>query len=410
MKNEKWIIYLLAALNFTHIMDFMIMMPLGEIFMSTFHLRPDQFSLLVSSYTICAALSGFFASFVVDRYDRKVSLIFVYTGFILGTIACGFANQYHLLLLTRGLTGVFGGIMGAQVMAIVTDLVPYERRGKAIGMLMAAFSAASVVGVPFGLYLATHYNWNFPFFLIGGLGLLLIYPIIRLLPKLDSHLMDGKPPVNPVRTFNEVFKARNNRIALLQTYLATCSHFIIIPFITPYMIRNVGFAQGDIVYIYMIGGIATVFSAPFTGKMIDKFNARSVYFILVFAAMVPVLLLTHLPAVSLAPALIVTTLFFILGGSRFIPSSTAVTGAIPPKIRGSFMSFNSSAQQLGTASASLAAGYIIFADGDGPIQGYGTTGLVATAISLLSLLVLSRLKLYKAPEVSLERENKSLPT
>ena len=181
-------------------------------------------------------------------------------------------------------------------------------------------------------------------------------------------------------------------------------------FITPYMIRNVGFAQGDIVYIYMIGGIATVFSAPFTGKMIDKFNARSVYFILVFAAMIPVLLLTHLPAVSLAPALIVTTLFFILGGSRFIPSSTAVTGAIPPKIRGSFMSFNSSAQQLGTASASLAAGYIIFADGDGPIHGYGTTGIVATAISLLSLLVLSRLKLFKAPEVSLEKENKSLPT
>lgn len=398
MKSEKWIIYLLAALNFTHIMDFMIMMPLGEIFMSTFHLRPDQFSLLVSSYTICAAVSGFFASFVVDRYPRKVSLLFVYIGFILGTIACGFANDYHLLLFARGLTGVFGGIMGAQVMAIITDIVPYERRGKAIGMLMSAFSAASVIGVPFGLYLATHFNWYFPFFLIGGLGLFLIFPIIRLLPRLDAHLADGKPAVNPVRTFREVFNTGNNRIALLQTFLITCSHFIIIPFITPYMIRNVGFEQGDIIYIYMVGGIATVFSSPFIGKMIDRYNARLIYFILVFSAIIPVLMLTNLPPVSMIPALIVTTLFFILGGARFIPSSTAVSGAIPPKIRGSFMSFNSSAQQLGTATASLMAGHIVFADGNGPIQHYGITGIIACILSLSTLLVITRLRLYKSPE------------
>lgn len=404
MKSEKWIIYLLAALNFTHIMDFMIMMPLGEIFMSTFHLQPDQFSLLVSSYTICAAISGFFASFVVDRYPRKVSLLFVYIGFILGTIACGFANDYHLLLIARGLTGVFGGIMGAQVMAIITDIVPYERRGKAIGMLMSAFSAASVVGVPFGLYIATHFNWYFPFFLIGGLGLFLIIPIIRLLPRLDGHLADGKPPVNPVKTFQEVFNTRNNRIALLQTFLITCSHFIIIPFITPFMIRNIGFEQSDIIYIYMIGGIATVFSSPFIGKMIDKYNARLIYFIVVFAAMIPVLLLTHLPPVSIIPALIVTTLFFILGGARFIPSSTAVSGAIPPKIRGSFMSFNSCAQQLGTATASMMAGHIVFAEGNGPIQNYGITGIIGCVISLSTLLIITRLKLYKAPEVSEENE------
>ena len=143
--------------------------------------------------------------------------------------------------------------MGAQVMAIVTDLVPYERRGKAIGMLMSAFSAASVVGVPFGLYLATHFHWSFPFFLIGGIGLLLILPIVRLLPRLDAHLADGRPPVNPVKTFKEVFNTRNNRIALLQTFVITCAHFMIIPFITPYMIRNVGFAQSDKSLNFSIG-------------------------------------------------------------------------------------------------------------------------------------------------------------
>jgi MFS transporter, DHA1 family, inner membrane transport protein len=396
MKNEKWIIYLLAALNFTHIMDFMIMMPMGEILMKTFSLRPDQFTFLVSSYTISAAASGFFASFFVDRYPRKSSLLFIYSGFVLGTIICGFADNYHFLLITRGLTGIFGGIMGAQVMAIVTDLVPYERRGKAIGMLMSAFSAASVVGVPFGLYLATHYNWYFPFFLIGGIGLILIFPIIKLLPKLDGHLSEGRPPVNPVKTFKEVFSTQNNRIALLQTFMITCAHFMIIPFITPFMIRNVGFEQSDIIYIYMVGGIATVFMSPFIGKMIDKYNAKLIYYILVFAAMIPVLLLTHLPPISLIPALIVTTLFFILGGSRFIPSSTAVSGAIPPKIRGSFMSFNSCAQQLGTASASMAAGYIVFAEGNGPIQGYGLTGIIASLLSLATLLIIPRLKLYKA--------------
>jgi len=395
MKNEKWIIYLLAALNFTHIMDFMIMMPMGEILMSKFDLRPDQFSLLVSSYTVAAAASGFFASFLADRYPRKISLLFVYFGFIIGTLACSIAHTYEVLLITRALTGVFGGIMSAQVMAIITDLVPYERRGKAIGMLMSAFSAASVIGVPFGLYLATHYTWNLPFFLIGGIGIGLAVIIIRILPVMDGHLAGGIPPVNPVKTFLAVFRSQNNRIALLQTFLATLAHFMIIPFITPYLIRNVGFAQEEIIYVYMIGGIATVFSSPFIGRMIDRFDARTIYYILVAAAMIPVFALTHLPAVSIYIALGVTTLFFILGGARFIPSSTAITGAIPPHIRGSFMSFNSCVQQLGTATASLVAGHIVTAQASGPIEHYGLTGWISAGISICTIFIISRLQRYE---------------
>ncbi|MEI9807981.1 MAG: MFS transporter [Bacteroidota bacterium] len=175
-KKERIILFLLAGLNFTHILDFMIMMPLGNYLIEDLYITAFQFSILVACYSISAFFSGLVIAMFIDRFDRKKPLLLAYIGFLMGTVACGFANSYTLLLTARIVTGLFGGIIGAQVFAIVADMFTYERRGRAMGIVMGGFAAASILGVPFSLYLTNlfKHNWHLPFLLIGGVGLILI--------------------------------------------------------------------------------------------------------------------------------------------------------------------------------------------------------------------------------------------
>src|SRR5688572_7933923 len=192
-RKERIILLILAGLNFTHILDFMIMMPLGNYLMPYFNISAQQFSILVAAYTFSAGISGFAAAFFVDQYDRKKILLLGYCGFLLGTIACGFAPNYELLLASRTLAGVFGGLIGAQVLSIVSDMFGYERRGMAMGTIMSSFAVASVVGVPFALYLANLVSWHAPFLLVGILGAVIVPLIVKFIPPLTAHVRKDEP-------------------------------------------------------------------------------------------------------------------------------------------------------------------------------------------------------------------------
>ncbi|RLD21286.1 MAG: MFS transporter, partial [Bacteroidetes bacterium] len=267
--TERIVVVILAAINFTHIMDSMIMMPLGDVFMKLFEINPQEFSLLVSAYAIGAFCSSIVAVFYLDVFDRRKALIFIYTGFSIGTILCGFAPSYFFLLGIRFLTGLFGGVIGAMALSIVSDVFQFERRGKAIGFLMAGFSAAAALGVPTGLFLADMFSWRMPFFFIGSMGLILLMLILWKFPSLQGHL----EAVDSDRSFKNVFGAifldKNQVNALVLGFVLVLGHFLIIPFLAPYMTRNVGFTQGQITYIYFLGGLATVFSSPLIGKLTD---------------------------------------------------------------------------------------------------------------------------------------------
>ena len=178
----------MAAANFTNIVDFMIMMPLGPQMMRVFSIEPSEFSLLVASYSISAGISGFSGVFYMDRLDRKKALLGVYFGFLLGTLACAFAPTYETLLAARALTGVFGGVISSVIMAIIGDVFPDSKRGRAMGVTMASFSIASVVGVPFGLYLANEFTWQAPFLLLAGIGVPVYVAMTFLIPEVKSHL------------------------------------------------------------------------------------------------------------------------------------------------------------------------------------------------------------------------------
>jgi MFS transporter, DHA1 family, inner membrane transport protein len=409
MSKEKIILFTLAGINFTHIMDFMIIMPLGDLLMKVFEITPQQFSLIVSSYTFTAGIFGFIAAFVIDRFDRRKALLFLNVGFVVGTIACALAPTYIVLLFARSLTGAFGGVLGALILSVVADVVPEERRGQGMGIVMAAFSVASVAGVPFGYFLAEKFSWHAPFLLLAGMGTVITAAIFKFIPSLTGHMVKKADRPAAMQVLKNAISLPNQKLALLFMLTLILGQFSIIPFIAPYMIRNVGFEGDQITYIYLVGGGLTIFTSPLIGRLADKFGKKIVFAVCAGAAIIPVFLITHMPPVPVAAALVVTGLFFVLGGGRMIPAMAMITSSVKPQNRGSFMSINSSVQQLSAGLASIIAGVIVV-DNGGQLARYNWVGYFAIAVTLICIFLGMKITSAEQSGVgdSTKKENEAL--
>jgi predicted MFS family arabinose efflux permease len=285
----------MALLNFTHILDFMIMMPLGNILMPKWNLTTSEFSIIVSSYSLAAFVSAFFAIFFADKFDRKKLLLFGYSGFLIGTFACAFAFGTYSMILARTFTGLFGGLISAQILSIIADVIPYERRGRAMGLLMGGFALASVIGVPFGLFLANKYDWHYPFLVVATFGVLLLPFLFRFVPNVNAHLSTPIKLKERISNFYDIFSNQAQITALLFSFLLITGHFIIVPLINPYLVYNVGVPQEYTPLIYLVGGICSLISAQIIGKLADSYGKRTVF---VWAALVSVffvVLITNMP-------------------------------------------------------------------------------------------------------------------
>lgn len=390
--KEKIILLLLTILNFTHILDFMIMMPLGNYLMPYFDISSQQFSMLVAAYTFSAGASGFFAAFFVDNFDRKKVLLLAYAGFLIGTLCCAISPRYEILLVSRIVAGLFGGLIGAQVLSIVADIVPYIRRAAAMGMIMAAFSAASVFGVPFGLYIANLFNWHAPFFFVVILGVLLVPFLMRLLPKMDAHLLvENRQKVNPIQLIGDVFRNSSQLYALALTAFLMMGHFMIIPFINPFMEFNMGFSKSQTPLVYMVGGALTLVSSPLIGRLADRLGKYNLFVFMAVAGVPLIALITNLPVIPFYFVLCITGTWFVISTGRMIPAQAMVSNVVPPERRGSFMSFNSSVQQLFVGFASVIAGLIVVKMPDNRIENYEITGYLSIAIILFSIFIATML-------------------
>jgi predicted MFS family arabinose efflux permease len=392
MNKEKALLFTLAVIQFSHITDFMILMPLGPQLMDAFSIKPAQFALLVSTYTISAGISGFVGAFFIDRFDRRKALIITASGFALGTLLCSFSYSYEMLLATRSFTGMFGGVLGALILAIIGDAIPNERRAGAMGMVMAAFSAASVFGVPAGLFLASISDWHLPFLILGIIASLTLIPIIRFIPQMTRHIDKCADNPTPLEIIQKVTSNGNQMKALLFGMIIMFSHFTIIPFISPYMVANVGFTEQQITYIYLIGGGLTIFTAPLIGRLADRHGRVKVFTIVVLAASIPVYFMTTLGETPVALMLVVTSLFFIFGSGRFIPSTAMITSSVLPQNRGSFMSFNSASRQLANGIAAYLGGLIIAEGPNGELINYDYVGYFAIGMGLISILLSRKIK------------------
>jgi predicted MFS family arabinose efflux permease len=385
-KRERFFLFSLAGIQFTHILDFMIMMPLGPEFIRVLNINTHQFGLLLSSYTFAAAAAGIFATYYVDRFERRKLLLSLYAFFIIATLACGLAPNYELLFIARAFAGAFGGILGSLVQTIVADSIPFERRGKALGTVMAAFSVSTVAGVPLGLFLANHIpslGWRAPFFFIAIISTLILYLGYRNIPKIAGHL-DHVHEGSRLSQILKILTAHQNVKAFIFMALIMITGFSVIPYIALYLTSNVGISNSYISLIYLCGGVATLMSSRFIGHMSDKHGKVLVFRVLAIISLIPLLVTTNLPVTPLWIVLINSTAFFILVSGRMIPAMAMVSQIVESKVRGTFMSLIGSVQMLSSGIASVLAGWVVTIGPDGMMQHYNLVGYGAAVCGLLT--------------------------
>lgn len=391
-KNEFVIVFLMAFVCYLASVDSMLLMPLGNIIMNTFDVSPIQSTTVVSVYSILAGISGFLSASIMDQFDRKKLLIWTFIGFIIGTALCGFAYNFNLLILYRGITGIFGGIVGGVCVAIVSDLIPYERRSTALSIISLSFAVAAITGVPFGLFLAKHFNIQMPFKVLAIVSAISLIALAGWIPNVTEHLKKAHPIKNPFKTIMNSLKDMNQRMALLLAFLLVFGHYVVIQFIVPYMVNNVGFDENLVPLMYGIGGVFTVITTPFIGKIADKKGNFPSFVVLVFLSFIPIIISTHINRVNIVWAFIVCALFFVLAAGRMIPAYTLMSAATTPEKRGGFMSIRSACMELGTGFASIASGFIVSQGPNNQIENFHYVGYVSVLSGLLAVYVASKVK------------------
>jgi predicted MFS family arabinose efflux permease len=385
----------LAGIQFTHILDFMIMMPLGPQFTRLFAISDAQFGLLVSAYTLSAGASGLLASTYIDRFGRKRLLLTLYVLFGLATLACGLAPTYGTLMVARILAGAFGGVLSALSQTIVADVVPFERRGRAMGVVMTSFSLSTVAGVPLGLLLAEYGGWHLPFIAIAALvGVLAIFAA-RTMPTMTAHLQAAQRR-SAFGGIAQVLGDANHRWAFLFSALIMFTGFTVIPYITIYMQANAGVRPDQIPLVYLCGGVVTLFTARLFGVLTDRWGKVVVFRCLALAGALPLLGITLVRGVPLGALLVVSTLMFALMSGRMIPGMAIISSAAQAPLRGTFMTLNASVQSAAMGVASFVGGVLISRDAQGLVQNYWMAAVVGIAASLLSMVVVGRLTLHGA--------------
>jgi DHA1 family inner membrane transport protein len=385
--HERRLLWLLAAVQFTHLMDFMLVMPLGPELMRVFSLSTAQFGTLVSAYTLASAVMGVTGLFWLDRFDRKRALLTLYGVFILATLACGLARSHTALLVARTLAGACAGLMGAVVMAIIGDLVPAERRGRAIGTVMASLGLSAVAGVPAGLGIASHLGWRGPFWVIGGLAagvwLCLLWSLPSVVPPPVAASADGsrRNPLAPLA-------APGLALGWLLTFSVVFASFLLIPYLGAYMVGNLGMRLEDLSWMYLCGGAATLFGARKVGQLVDRYGAARVLGLLLVATIGPHLVFTHLSPSPLPVVLGVFVLFMALTSSRAIPTIALVTAKVPPALRGRYLAVNMAASDAASGLSAWVSGLLIATSPQGALVGFGEVGWMAVGVTAFSLCIL----------------------
>lgn len=391
LRRERYYVIILAAIQIVHILDFVIMMPLGPRFMRVFGITPVEFSTLVSAYTFSAGIVGFFGALYADHFDRKKFLLFNFSGFIIGTFMCAISPNFTSLLMARILAGAFGGILNAGVMSLVADLIPFKRRGAAMGVVMSSFSISSIVGVPLGLYIANTFDWHWTFYFICAVALIFWVASLILLPSVKVR-QEPRTFKQNLLNFKSILIQKDYLQAFTLTSVLGFGIFTIIPFISPYMVKNVGMTEEQLPLIYLIGGICTIVSARIIGKLCDKIGSYNVFKVVAIIAIFPMFALTNLPPAALWIALIPTTLFTMFGSGRFIPAMTIVSAVVKPEERGTFMSLENAARQLSSGAASQVAGLIIGSTAAGALTNYDIVGYIGIVSSLAAIYIAFKIK------------------
>ena len=386
-RYQMLLIALLAFAQFSIILDFIIMSPLGAILMPSLDITAGQFGVAVSAYAFSAGISGVLAAGFADRFDRKRLLLFFYVGFTLGTLLCAVAQTYHVLLLGRIVTGLFGGVIGSVVLAIVTDLFPLHLRGRVMGFVQTAFAASQMLGVPAGLFLANHWDWHVCFFAIVGLSILAIAVIAFAMEPVDAHLK-LKQDKNPFHHLIATVGQPRYTLAFAVTTLLATGGYMLMPYSSAFTVNNIGIDIVHLPTIYLVSGLFSIVTGPLVGKASDAFGKYPTFVFGCAMTIVMVLIYTHLGHVSLVTAIIVNVLMFVGIFSRMIPSQALISAIPDPSQRGSFSAVSASLQQLSGGLGSVLAAAIISQQPDGSLLHFERIGYVVVTTTIITLVAM----------------------
>lgn len=387
---QKLAVFLLAITQFTVILDFMVMSPLGDILMKSLSLKTSQFGLVVSAYAFSAGISGLLTAGFADKFDRKKLLLFFYIGFIAGTVLCGIVNSYHWLVAARIITGLFGGVIGSISMAIVADLFSLQQRGRVMGFIQMGFGASQILGIPIGLYLANAWGWHAPFLWVAGMAGIIAFIIAAKLNPITQHLevqLDKSPFTHLIHTVAK----KDYRIGFTATALLSIGGFMMMPFGSAFAINNLRITENELPMLFMIAGLATLIVMPLIGKLSDKIDK---YKIFVFGSIWTMIMIGIYTNLGVTPfALVVAFNVLMMAGimGRIVPSTALVTSIPEIQDRGAFMSINSSLQQIAGGIAAAVAGTIVVQKTkSSPLEHYDTLGIIIICISTLTILLMYR--------------------
>ena len=386
-RYQSALVALLALVQFTIILDFTIMSPLGAIIMPSLGITAAQFGVAVSAYAFSAGISGIFAAGFADRFDRKRLLLFFYVGFTLGTVLCALAPNYHVLMAGRIVSGLFGGVMGSVVLAIVTDLFALHLRGRVMGFVQTAFAASQVLGIPAGLFLSNHWNWHVSFGALVALSIATIIAVMLLMRPVNAHLalkQDHNAFAHLIATIGQP----HYTLAFMVTTLLATGGYMLMPFGSAYTVNNLGIDIVHLPTIYLVSGLFSIVIGPLVGRASDAFGKFPTFAFGTALSIIMVLIYTHLGHVSLTTAIAVNVLMFAGIFSRMIPSQALISAIPEPSQRGSFSAVSASLQQLSGGLGSVLAAAIIAQNADGTLRHFDWLGYIVAATALVSLTLM----------------------
>lgn len=384
---QKFVVAVLAFLQFTIVLDFMLLAPLGALVVPALHITPEQFGHVVSAYAFAAGVSGILAAGFADRFDRKKLLLLFYAGFMLGTLFCALAHTYVLLLLARMFTGLFAGVVGAASMAIVTDLFPLSMRGRVMGFIQSAFAASTVLGLPLSLWLSSRWGWNAPFFLIVVVCTVVGGAIIGRLRPVNAHLA-LRPDKKPLHHLLHTLGTRSYLIGFATTALLTMGGFMLMPYSTLFIVNNLGIPMTMLSVVYLITGLVSAVMGPLLGKASDAFGKFRVFAFGCVVTVVMVLIYTRLSNVALWTLITVSALLQIGIFSRIISSSALMSALPKPSDRGAYMSISSSLQQMSGGLAAMLGGMVVVQASSGRLLHFDVLGDILVFTTLASFVLM----------------------
>jgi predicted MFS family arabinose efflux permease len=384
------VIILLALTQFTVVLDFMVMSPLGDMLMKSMSLTTSQFGFAVSGYALSAGASGLLTAGFADKFDRKKLLLFFYIGFIAGTLLCGLASSYVMLLTARIITGVFGGVIGSISMAILADLFPLHQRGRAMGFLQMGFGASQVLGIPISLYIANVWGWQSPFIMIVGLAAIIWLVTMLKMHPVTKHL-NLKTEKTAITHFWHTLIQRDYRTGFLLTALLSLGGFMMMPWGSAFAVNNLHVSYSQLPSLFMASGIAALIIMPMIGKLSDKIDKVKIFTVAALSMMVIIIIYTNLTPIPFIYIVLLNVLMMTAIMSRIVPAMALVSALPKMQDRGAFMSINSSLQQIAGGIAAGIGGMIVVQESKtSPLEHYNTLGYLIVVIIIANIFQMFR--------------------